>query len=160
MGPGFCCASLFGAVEIAALRREAQSHLRRLPHLACGAADPRPEPVLAPQVLEAYGNFLAIGFRRISTETVPLVIPLHQLWEFLLEERQKLFKRSRHQEQHIATEPLRAGIARRSRQCIEVLFTVRQSWQYRRNKQTRRDPRLVQFAHRLEPQIGSWRSRF
>src|SRR5271170_6806840 len=85
---------------------ESQLQLRRFPRAVCAAVRTRAEAIFLAQPFHSRGDFLAIAVGRIPVALVPRAILPRKLRKFRIQERQKMFQRSRHQEQHIPREPL------------------------------------------------------
>ena len=72
--------------------------------------------MLFSQRRNAQANLAAIGFRSVRGAFVPLAISPRQARKLLLEERQELLARARHEEEHASHEPVRIGrVAARAR---------------------------------------------
>src|SRR5437879_12998722 len=85
---------------------------------------PRAQTILRAQPLDAGGDLATIDFGRVPGARVPVAVLPAKLRKLFFDERQELLLRRRHQEQHVPSKPLCAGIARRAGHRIHGGFAV------------------------------------
>src|SRR5712692_7254807 len=88
----------------AAFRVERQGKLRRAVNAGVRAVRLRAEMILHADPPDALGDLAAVFFRRVARARKPSAVLFQKLREFLLEKREELLLRRRHQKQRAADE--------------------------------------------------------
>src|ERR1700674_2521165 len=128
-------------------------------HAATAARTLVPNAILSLKGPDQLRQPLPVSFWQKCATLIALLVVIDQGREVFRQKRQEYRRRARLEEKRIGEDPLRACFARGLHQCLKVARPVRDLRQHWRTDHARVHARKIQLANRLQPQIGTRRSR-